>query len=161
MKIGQDAVVTIAYSVREKGGDLIDSSDETGDFPYLHGHENIVPGLEEALIGKDVGDTVSVTVPPEKGYGLRDEAKVFTVPKSHMPDDEEITVGMEFHAEDRDGSIRQVTVTKVTGDQVTLDANHALAGMTLDFAVEVKAIRAATPDELDHGHVHGEGGHHH
>lgn len=161
MNIRNDAVVTIAYTLKDDEGNVLDSSSENGDLAYLHGHENIVPGLEEVLDGKTVGDQVHASVGPEKGYGTRQEELVFDVPRSNLPDEEELDLGMQFHAQAQDGRQMVVTVVKIADDTVTLDANHPLAGETLNFEVEVKGVRAATAEELDHGHVHGPGGHHH
>lgn len=161
MTIEKDRVVTISYTLKDEAGTLLDSSEENGDFPYLHGHENIVPGLERALEGRKVGDTIQAVVQPEEGYGVRNESLVITVPRNQMPDDEEITVSMEFHAQDKDGNVQHVTVTGVSDDSVTLDGNHFLAGQVLDFTVTINGIRPAESEEIDHGHVHMPGHHHH
>lgn len=161
MDIRNDSVVTIAYTLTDDGGNIIDSSQGQGDFAYLHGHENIVPGLEEALEGKSAGDRVSAAVEPEKAYGPRNEELVFSVPRSRMPDEVDLEVGMEFRAQSQDGQEMIVSVVGIEDDSVTLDGNHPLAGQRLNFEVDVKDVRAATPEEIDHGHVHGPGGHHH
>jgi len=161
MDIQNDAVVTIAYTLKDDDGNVIDSSEGHGDFAYLHGHENIVPGLEEALAGKSAGDSVSASVVPEKAYGPRNEELVFSVARSRMPDDVDLEIGMEFRAQAQDGQEMIVSVAGIEDDSVTLDGNHPLAGRTLNFDVDVKDVRAATPEEIDHGHVHGPGGHHH
>ncbi len=161
MIVQDNMVVTIAYTLKDADGDIIDSSEEHGDFPYLHGFENIVPGLEKALAGHKVGDTVHATVQPEEGYGKRDESLVITVPRSQMPDDEELELGMEFHAEDKDGGVQHVTIVDLTESEVTLDGNHELADQVLNFTVTINGIREAQPEEIDHGHVHIDGHHHH
>jgi FKBP-type peptidyl-prolyl cis-trans isomerase SlyD len=126
----------------------------------LHGAGNIIPGLEEALEGRTVGDKLNVAVTAAQAYGLRDDSLVQELPSNMFSGIENIEVGMEFHAETEQG-LQVVTVTKVEGDQVTIDGNHPLAGVDLNFDVEVTEVRAATEDEMNHGHAHGAGGHHH
>lgn len=161
MNIKNDSVVTIAYTLKDDSGTVLDTSKDHGDLAYLHGHENIVPGLEDALLGKVAGDEITASIEPEKGYGTRQEELVFEVPRSNLPEDEELNLGMQFRAQAQDEQQMIVTVVKIADDTVTLDANHPLAGQTLNFEVEVKNVRDATPEELDHGHVHGPEGHHH
>ena len=160
MKIGQDSVVFIAYTLTNGGGEVIDASEDDGEFPYLHGYENIVPGLEEALLGKSQGDNVKAVIKPEKGYGIRNEELVFKMPRNKMPD-EELELGMQFSAQDKEGEQQVVTIVKLEDEEVTLDGNHPLAGETLHFDVTIKEVRAATSEELAHGHVHGAHDHHH
>jgi FKBP-type peptidyl-prolyl cis-trans isomerase SlyD len=160
MNIENDAVVTIAYTLTDDDGQVVDSSSEHGDLAYLHGHQNIVPGLETALAGKSVGDQIKTSITPDKGYGERNDDLVFQVPRDRLPD-EELQLGMQFRAQAADGQEMVVTLVELGDEQVTLDANHPLAGQTLNFDVEIKGVRAATADELDHGHVHGPDGHHH
>ncbi|HET9933519.1 MAG TPA: peptidylprolyl isomerase, partial [Polyangiaceae bacterium] len=124
---------------------------------YLHGFGNIVPGLEKALEGKGVGDALKVVVAPDDAYGERDEKLVQAVPRDEFPDGE-IAVGMRFRADSPSGS-KVLTVVALNDSEVTVDANHPLAGCTLSFDVKVRGIRDATQEELDHGHVHD--GHHH
>ncbi|POR05466.1 peptidylprolyl isomerase [Alkalispirochaeta sphaeroplastigenens] len=159
MTIANDSVVTIQYTLRNGEGSVLDSSDETGGLAYLHGHQNIIPGLESALEGKSVGDTVNTTIAPADGYGERQEELVFTVPRDRLPSEEALTPGMQFRAQAAEGQDLVVTLVDVGDEQVTLDGNHPLAGETLVFDVEITDVRAATADELDHGHVHqGPGG---
>jgi len=127
---------------------------------YLHGAGNIIPGLEDALVGKVVGDKLNVSVNAAEAYGLRDDSLVQELPSNMFSGIDNIEVGMEFHAETEQG-LQVVTVTKVEGDQVTIDGNHPLAGVDLTFDVEITEVRAATEEELNHGHAHGAGGHHH
>lgn len=160
MTIADKKVVTLHYTLTDKDGKVIDQSDD-GSFLYLHGAQNIIPGLENALLGKTADEEVSVTVMPEDGYGLRDEGRVATVPRDRFPEDSEITVGMQFQAEDPEGGATIVTVTGVTDTEVTVDSNHPLAGVLLNFEVKVIDVRDASAEELEHGHAHGPEGHHH
>jgi FKBP-type peptidyl-prolyl cis-trans isomerase SlyD len=116
--------------------------------------------LEKALEGKQDGASLAVSLPPADGYGVRDEALVQRVPKRTLQGSGEIKKGMQFQARTGDG-MRVFTVTAVVGDMITLDGNHPLADQTLHFNVEVLGVREATSEELEHGHVHGAGGHHH
>jgi FKBP-type peptidyl-prolyl cis-trans isomerase SlyD len=160
MKVASNTVVTIAYKLTSDTGEVIDQSRDGDDFAYLHGHQNIVPGLEKALEGKSAGESVETTVPPEEGYGTRDDHLVFRVPRSNMPD-EELEVGMQFAAQDKEGNQQIVTLVEIGDGDVTLDANHPLAGENLNFAVTIQDVREASSEELEHGHVHGPGGHQH
>ena len=159
MQIENRKVVTLDYTLTDESGDVLDTSKGGDPLVYLHGAGNIVPGLEVALNGKDEGDSFKVIVEPPEGYGERDEELLQTVPKDRLGD-EKLEVGMQFQATGPEGPTL-LTVVSVQGDQVTLDANHPLAGKTLAFDVTVIAVRDATLEELTHGHVHGEGGHHH
>ncbi|HVC36776.1 MAG TPA: peptidylprolyl isomerase, partial [Gammaproteobacteria bacterium] len=141
-------------------GTVLDSSRGQKPLDYLHGSGNIISGLEQALEGKRVGDSIKVNVPPEKGYGPRDEALSHKVPRKMFDSKQEIKPGMRFHAEAGHGE-HTVTVTAVDNEHVTVDANHPLAGKILNFAVNVVEVRAATHEELAHGHVHAAGDHHH
>jgi FKBP-type peptidyl-prolyl cis-trans isomerase SlyD len=125
---------------------------------YLHGVGNIIPGLEEALVGKRVGEKLNVVIAPEQAYGVLDENMVQVVSRK-MFDDMDIEIGMQFHADVNYGT-GIITITEINGDDVTIDGNHPLAGVTLNFDVEVVDVRPATADELAHGHVHGSGCHH-
>jgi len=153
MEVKKDRVVTIDYSLRNDAGQLIDSSEGSEPLVYLHGNENLIPGLEKQLEGKNPGDSVACSVAPEEAYGNHDESLVFTVPKSEFGPNTEVAPGMQFEANSDEGSAI-VTVVKVNGDEVTLDANHPLAGQTLHFDVKVRDVREATEEELAHGHVH-------
>jgi FKBP-type peptidyl-prolyl cis-trans isomerase SlyD len=160
MKIAENTAVTIHYTLKNDAGEVLDSSDGDEPLAYIHGQGDIVEGLEEALTGKAAGDKLSVKVSPEKGYGDRDKSRVQVVPKAAFEDAEEVKVGMRFQTHTEDG-MAIVTVTKVGGDDVTIDANHPLAGENLNFEVQVVSVRACTKEELQHGHIHGAGGHHH
>ncbi|WP_330185044.1 peptidylprolyl isomerase [Nocardia sp. NBC_01503] len=161
MSIAADKVVSIEYTLTDDDGDVLDTS--VGDEPlvYLHGAENIVPGLEQALDGKGTGDELDVVVEPNDGYGAYLAELVSTVPRDMFEGVDELEPGMEFHAEAPDGDSQIVTVRAVDGDDVTIDANHPLAGQRLHFKVKVVDIRDATAEELLHGHPHGDDDHEH
>jgi len=160
MEIAKDKVVTIDYTLTGEQGQVLDTSDGREPLSYLHGAGNIIPGLENALEGKAAGDQLTVSVPPDQGYGQRDERMVQTVPRGAFAGVPNVAPGMQFQA-NTNGGPRIITVRDVRDDQVTIDANHPLAGATLNFDVNVKQVRDATPEELAHGHVHGPGGHEH
>lgn len=160
MQIADKTVVSIHYTLTNADGETLDSSVGQDPLVYLHGSNNIIVGLEAALLGKSAGDTLQVSVEPGEGYGeLRDEL-IQEVDRSAFQGVDEIDVGMQFMAQTPWGE-QPVTVVKVEGDNITLDGNHPLAGQVLNFDVEVVEIREASAEELDHGHVHGPGGHHH
>jgi FKBP-type peptidyl-prolyl cis-trans isomerase SlyD len=162
MKIAKDTVVTIEYTLTDDDGDVIDSSVGQDPLAYVHGVGALVPGLEAALEGKSSGEVIKVAVPPGEGYGEHDPSLVHVAERGQFPGVANIEVGMRFRAGSEDES-EVVTVVAVEGDDVTLDANHPLAGMTLNFAVKILAVRQATANEIAHGHPHGSDGndHHH
>jgi len=160
VEITADRVVTIHYTLKNDDGAVLDSSAGGEPLAYIQGHGNLVSGLEKALEGKQGGNTLAVVVGPAEGYGARDEALIQRVPKRALQGAGDIKKGMQFQARTDDG-MRLFTVTAVIGDMVTLDGNHPLAYQTLHFDVEVVSVREATTEELEHGHVHGAGGHHH
>jgi FKBP-type peptidyl-prolyl cis-trans isomerase SlyD len=159
MQIAQNKVVTLDYTLKDDDGKVVDQS-EGGQFLYLHGASNIIPGLENALEGKAAGDQVSVTIAPEDGYGERSEEMVQQVPKE-MFQGTDVKVGAQYHAQGPNGEQLVVTVVEHNDETVTVDGNHPLAGVQLNFDVKVMDVRDATDDELSHGHVHGPGGHDH
>ena len=154
MEIKNDHVVAIHYTLTNTDGAVIDSSSGREPLKYLHGYGNIIRGLEQALTGKKVGDALNVAIEPVDAYGERDEDLVQEVPREAFQGVDEVEVGMQFHAQSPDGGAIPVKVVAVNADSVTLDGNHELAGERLHFAVSVEDIRAATAEELDHGHVH-------
>ncbi|WP_414040367.1 peptidylprolyl isomerase [Acidithiobacillus sp. M4-SHS-6] len=160
MIISKDKVVTIDYSLTDEEGELIDSSVGEEPLIYLHGHHGIIPGLEQALAGHRAGDKVEVSIPPEEGYGDWDEDLVEVVAREDFDDPEELEIGTQFETETDEGACL-ATVIDIEGEDVTVDLNHPLAGMTLNFDVTVLDVRDATAEELAHGHVHGEHGHEH
>ena len=160
MSIESNHVVSIHYTLKGDAGEVIDSSLGGQPLAYLHGHGNLVPGLERELTGKSAGDKLQVKIPPADGYGEYDPQLVQRVPRRAVKGVANVRVGMRLQAQTGQGP-RPVTVTHITGDMVTLDGNHPLAGKHLNFDVEIAAVRAATEEELSHGHVHGPDGHHH
>jgi FKBP-type peptidyl-prolyl cis-trans isomerase SlyD len=159
MIVARNRVVSIEFTLTGEDGAVIDTS--AGDEPlsYIHGTGTLVDALEAAMEGKGPSDKVSLTLPPEKAYGVRDDSIVFTVPRTQFPADEEPEVGMEVMLQG-DGEGRMVTIVELNDDEVTLDGNHPLAGLTLRFDVEIVDVRDATPEEIEHGHAHDEHGHH-
>ena len=152
LDIRRGRVVTMEYSLKDEHGNVIDSSDSNGPLSYLHGFRNIVQGLEEALEGKEDGDTVSVVVPPEKGYGLRDDEMVFNVPSENFKNDKDpLEVGMEFDTA-VNGTPYVLTILEILGDEVKVDANHPLAGKQLYFDVKVLKVRDSYTEEKVLGH---------
>ena len=160
MQIGDQKVVTLHYTLTDSEGTVIDKS-EDGSFAYLHGARNIIPGLENALTGKSAGDELTVSVAPDDAYGARDEAMTQQVPKNMFEDANEIAVGTQFHAQGPNGETLIVTVMEVQEEHVVVDGNHPLAGVDLNFDVKIVDVRDASEEEIEHGHVHGPGGHQH
>lgn len=160
MPIAQNSVVSIHYTLKDDAGETIDSSAGGDALTYLHGHGNLVAGLERALEGKSAGEKLHVKVEPADGYGEYSKELVQKVPRRTLKGIANLKVGMRLHAQTEHGA-RAVTVTQILGDMVTLDGNHPLAGQALNFDIEVTEVREATEEELEHGHVHGPGGHHH
>jgi FKBP-type peptidyl-prolyl cis-trans isomerase SlyD len=158
--IEKNRVVRLDYTLRDEQGKVLDSSSGRGPLSYLHGKRNIIPGLEQALAGKSAGDKLDVTVPPEQGYGVRDERLVQIVARAKFGEVAGLAPGMQVRANGPQGP-RLVTVVRVDRDFVTVDGNHPLAGRTLHFSLEVTEVRKATHEEITHGHVHGPGGHQH
>ena len=159
MQISDKMAVTIHYILTNGAGEQLDSSRGEEPMVYLHGQGQIIPGLESALTGKGAADKFKVTIAAEDAYGERSEDMLQTVPLSMFEGIDKVEAGMQFHA-DASGGVNVVTVTKVDGDDVTIDGNHPLAGEALTFDVEVMDVRPATEDELSHQHVHGEGCNH-
>lgn len=151
--ITDNSVVTIHYTLTNATGEVLDQSAPDTPLTYMQGAGNIIPGLENALKGKTAGDKTEVTVAPEEGYGPRQEQLIQQVPRSAFPEDAKIEKGMEFSAQGEQGAIR-VVVTDIADEEITIDANHPLAGETLHFDVDIAAVRPATEEELAHGHAH-------
>jgi len=158
--IGAGKVASIHFTLRTSGQE-IDSTGSGEPMLYLHGAQNIVPGLEAALEGKAAGDSVQASVGPEQGYGPRQDVPPMRVPRDQFPPDFQVTVGMPIGGEDADGNVIPFWITAVDDDSIVVDPNHPLAGQTLDFDVSIVAVRDATADEMAHGHPHGPGGAHH
>jgi FKBP-type peptidyl-prolyl cis-trans isomerase SlyD len=160
MQIKENSVVSFHYTLTGKDGQVIDSSEGNQPLTYLHGVGQIVPGLENALLGKQAGDKMDVEVSAEEGYGEHHDFMVQQVPREAFQGVDEIEPGMQFQAQTPQGAMT-VTVTAADETTVTVDGNHPLAGQPLFFAVEIVSVRDASEEEITHGHVHGEGGHHH
>ncbi len=156
MKISKDKVAAIHYTLKDNSGNVLDSSEGKQPLYYLHGAGNLILGMEEGLDGKVKGDKFLLKVSPEKGYGVKDPNLTQKVPRTAFGD-QKVEKGMQFQT--NQGGV--VTVTDVALDGITVDANHPLAGVELNFDVEIVEVREATKDELAHGHVHGPDGHHH
>jgi FKBP-type peptidyl-prolyl cis-trans isomerase SlyD len=160
MQIAKGKVVSMDYTLTDDAGEMLDTSKGGTPLVYLHGIGGIIPGLERGLEGRSTGDNVQVKVAPEDAYGLHQDALIESVPRSAFRGVEKIEPGMTFQAA-QNGQTRVVTVVGVDQDTVRVDANHPLAGKTLYFDVTIVEVRDATPEELQHGHAHGPGGHHH
>ncbi|WP_110994813.1 FKBP-type peptidyl-prolyl cis-trans isomerase [Pseudomonas sichuanensis] len=161
MLIAANKAVSIDYTLTNDAGETIDSSAGGAPLVYLHGAGNIIPGLEKALEGKKVGDKLTVAIEPEDAYGEYSAELVSTLSSKMFEGVDQLEVGMQFHASAPDGQMQIVTIRDIDGDDVTVDGNHPLAGQRLNFQVEVVDLRDASAEEIAHGHIHGEGGHHH
>jgi FKBP-type peptidyl-prolyl cis-trans isomerase SlyD len=159
MPIEKDSVVTFHYRL-SVGDQQVEDSHEGEPLSYLHGHGNIIPGLESEMAGKAAGDSFSATIPPELAYGLRRADAVARVQMKHVLTKGRLEPGQPIMVNTENGP-RQVRVVKPGKFVVDVDANHPMAGATLNFAIEIVDVRAASEEELAHGHVHGAGGHHH
>lgn len=161
MSIENDKVVSIHYTLKDTEGNVLESSVDKDPMSYLHGHGNIIPGLENALIGKESGDSLSVTVEPEQGYGTYDESLVQRVPVKRLGvESRKLKPGMMLQLKTRRGP-QMARVKKVGRFVVDIDVNHPMAGKTLVFEVTIENVRDATDEERSHGHAHGPGGHQH
>jgi FKBP-type peptidyl-prolyl cis-trans isomerase SlyD len=158
MKIAKDTVVTLQYRVADANGRLIEQSKTP--MVYLHGgYDNTLPRIEEALEGQEAGHEVTLNLQPEDAFGQRDESLVRVIPKSEFPPG--VKVGGQLEGVTDSGQPHIFHVMKIKGDQVMLDGNHPLAGKELKFHLKVTGVRKATGEEIQHRHVHGDGGHHH
>jgi FKBP-type peptidyl-prolyl cis-trans isomerase SlyD len=155
MKITSDKVITINYILKDDKGVVIDQSSDAS-FAYLHGHQNIIPGLENALEEKEKGDSFSLVIEPKDAYGEHNPEITQVIPRSAFGD-VELEVGMQFHAESDAGQPVLITISEINGDDITIDGNPPLAGVTLHYDVDVMDVRDATEEELSHGHVHAHG----
>lgn len=154
MTVKQHSVVSIHYHLTDESDQVLDSSQGQDPLTYLHGAGGIIPGLEKEITGKAVGDKFQVSVAPAEGYGELDQSLIQSIPLAAFEGIEKVEPGMQFQTQGQDGSARLLTVTAVEGEEVTVDLNHPLAGVTLLFDIEVMEIRDATPEEIEHGHVH-------
>ena len=160
MQIADKTVVAIDYVLKNDEGEIIDSSEGKQPLSYLHGAGGIIPGLERELTGKQVGDELQVAVSPADGYGVRNDSLKQEVPREQFQGIDDLSVGMQFQADSSAGPV-VVTVVEISDSTITVDGNHPLAGVNLNFSVTVRDIREATEEELQHGHAHGPGGHSH
>ena len=154
MKICDHAAVAMHYTLTNAEGEVLDSSEGQGPLTYLHGTGGVIPGLEAALLDKAEGDQFTAVIEPNEAYGVVDPSLVQVVPRSAFAGVESIEAGMRFTASDEQGQQQSVAIAAVNGDEITVDGNHPLAGETLHFEVEVVSVRAATEEEISHGHVH-------
>ncbi len=161
MRIERDRAVALEYTLKGDDGVVIDTNVGDDALWYLHGHQNVIPGLENALEGKESGAALDVVVEPSEGYGERDESLIFDIERSKLPSGLEPVRGAKLQVNAPGGGRRVATITKVKLQAVTVDANHELAGKRLHFSVKVGQVRKASKEELAHGHVHGPGHHHH
>lgn len=159
MNISKNCIVTLNYTLTDDESETLDTSVGGEPLVYLHGAQNIIPGLEEALEGKKMGDKFKVSIPAEKAYGEHMEEMIQNIPKNQFPPGQDLQPGMKFQANSPQGPI-VLTVVEVGETDIMVDGNHPLAGENLNFDVEVAEVRAATEEELNHGHAHGPGGHH-
>ena len=157
MQIAKNSVVAIDYNLTNDAGEVLDTSEGHEPLAYLHGVGGIIPGLERELEGKQVGDQFQVAIVPADAYGERDDALEQEVPRDQFEGEDDLALGMQFQVDSEAGPT-VVTVIEIDDDVVTIDGNHPMAGIKLNFDVTVREVREATDDELSHGHVHGMGG---
>ena len=154
LKIRDGHVVEIHYTLTNDAGEVIASSENSTPLPYIQGKKNIVPGLEQKMVGRVIGEKFTAKVTPEEGYGPRQESMVQSVPKESFESSEDIQLGAHFQVQTREGDVIVVRVVNITDTAVILDGNHPLAGTNLNFKIEVVSIREATEEELKKGHLH-------
>lgn len=152
--ISDNLVVSIHYELTDDDGNVLDSSEGGEAMTYLHGAGNIILGLEKALTGKVENDSLEVRVEPEEAYGAVIPELIQTIDKAAFEGVESLEPGMAFEAQGPEGQVQRIIIKKVEGDDVTIDGNHPLAGVALTFAVQIVAVREATQEEIEHGHVH-------
>ncbi len=160
MKITKHTVVSLEYTLKNSDGNVLDTSEGRAPLVYLHGEGALIPGLENAIEGMTANEETKVEIQPEDAYGTRRDDLMHVVPKSGFNGDEEMQVGMQVQLETENGPMI-ASIAKIEGEEVTLDLNHPLADMVLHFDIKVNSVREASAEEISHGHVHGEGGHHH
>ncbi|OFE12828.1 peptidylprolyl isomerase [Pseudohongiella acticola] len=153
LMIGKNAVVSINYTLTNDAGEVMDTSEGREPLTYLHGANNLIPGLEKEMEGKTSGQSFKVTIPPAEAYGESNPELIQTLSKDMFKGVDKVEPGMGFTAQGPQGE-QHIVVTAVDGDQVTIDANHPMAGKTLHFAVEIVSVRDASAEEVEHGHVH-------
>ena len=153
MQISKNKVVSIDYTLKDEAGNILDSSEGNQPLSYIHGIGALIPGLESELEGKTTDTELTVSIPPEQAYGVRDENLVVSVNRSQFENVEQLEVGMQVQVQ-QDDDTRVFVINNIDGDDITLDGNHPLADMTLNFNVKVVDVREASKEELEHGHVH-------
>ncbi|WP_309398659.1 peptidylprolyl isomerase [Cerasicoccus maritimus] len=158
MQIAANTVVSLNYTLKDDAGNIIDQSQPGAPLVYLQGHGNIIPGLEKALEGKALGEALDVRIDAAEGYGEPNPALTQVVPRDRFQGIDELAVGMQFQAGTEQGPPIAVRITAIEGDSVTVDGNHPLAGMALNFSVSIADLREATEEEIAHGHIHQGGG---
>ena len=155
MTVEENKVVSINYTVRNEKGEVLDTSENGEPLNYIHGTGSVIPGLEDAMTGRSKGDSFSVQVEPDAGYGQYNEELVFTVGKDRFQQGVDgLEVGSQVQAQTADGGVQVLTVREIGDEEVTLDANHPLAGEKLHFDITVEEVREADDEEIEHGHVH-------
>ena len=154
ISISNDHVIEIHYTLTLENGEIVDSTDGLRPLAYIHGKKNIMPGLEKALTGKKSGDVFKAIVPPEEGYGPKNPDLIHSITKDKFRNEEDIQIGSQFKVPNENGQMMMLQIVAIDGDQVTLDANHPLAGVNLHFNISVESVRPATDEELAHGHLH-------
>lgn len=159
--IGENSVVTVHYKLTDDAGKVLDSSEGDEPMSYLHGAGNIVVGLEKALTGKAEGASLKVRVEPAEAYGEVIPDGIKTIERAAFEGVDVVEEGMTFEAQSPDGTSQTILVKKVEGDNVTIDINHPLAGVALNFDIQIVGVREATQEELEHGHTHEGDGHSH
>lgn len=159
--VGLNKVVGLIYTLKDSEGEIIEERSSEDPLMYIQGADQLLPAVEKAVDGKPVGFKAEIHLAAADAYGDYDEELVAEVERSEFPKDVNITIGMKFETQDPDGEPVLVEVIEVDSEKIVVDGNHPLAGIDLQFALEVKSIREATQEELEHGHVHGEGGHLH
>jgi len=160
LKISKYKAVTVHYSLSNNEGEVLDSSEEGEPLSFIHGIGALLPSLERSLEGKPVGEKIIISIEPEDAYGLRDESLVHTVTRDAFGDVDKLEVGMCFQSSEGQEA-EGITISRINGDQITVDGNHPLAGVVLNFDIDILSVRDATEEELKHGHIHGPDGHHH
>ena len=153
MQIEKDRVVAIDYTLKDDNGEVLDSSAGRQPLSYIQGAGNLIPGVENALEGKNAGERLEITVPPETGYGVRDDSLQMSIEREKFGEVEDLKEGLRFRMDTPDGAA-VFTVVAIGETEVQVDGNHPLAGMTLNFDITVQSVREATTEELEHGHVH-------
>ncbi|HJS28044.1 MAG TPA: peptidylprolyl isomerase [Anaerolineales bacterium] len=154
--VADDLVVSLDYTLTV-GGEIVDTSEGDEPIEFIQGHQNIIPGLEAALYGMAPGESKEVSLQPDEGYGEYDPDQLVVLDQEEIPGDVELEIGATLHLEDDEGEVHEARVTSVDSGRITLDLNHPLAGKVLFFSIQVVSLRSATPEELAHGHVHGDG----